>query len=146
MHLVRSFNGLIVIEERDLVSTHNQPACCSLKSAQNVQNLCSGFSYCLSILDTLYVWHGRGSKETERAEALEYAQGLASNGGNVIELSEGENDDDEMFWMILGDEEYAKADHWRWRRTSPSAVSRMWRVDASSSQKVIRFPLFKRFY
>lgn len=51
-------------------------------------------------------------------------------GSSVIELSEGEDDSDEMFWMILGDEEYAKADYWKWRRTASVQDPQAWRIDA----------------
>lgn len=91
--------------------------------------MCSGFSYCLTILDTLYVWHGCGSKQEERDAALQYAQGLAAKGSTVVELLEGESDDDEMFWMMLGDNEYAKAEYWKWRRTASNPNPCIWRVD-----------------
>lgn len=53
-----------------------------------------------------------------------------------MELSEGENDDDEMFWMILGSEDYAKADYWKWRPISPISDTRAWRVDTASTDGV----------
>jgi len=114
MHLVRSYRGAVFLDEHDL----------------DVKNLCSGFSYCLSILDTLYVWYGRGSTPQERLAALGYARSLAATGSSVIELTEGEDDNDEMFWMILGDRGYAKADYWKWRRTASVPDPRVWRIDA----------------
>lgn len=102
---------------------------------QTVTNLCSAFSYCLTILDTLYVWYGCGSTPAERKAALLYGQALG-NGASVVELTEGENDDDEMFWMILGSDEYAKAHYWRWRATAGQPESRIWRVDAKGKPPV----------
>jgi hypothetical protein len=81
-------------------------------------------------LDTVYVWHGKGSTPSERIAALAYAQNLAV-AGNITELFEGVNDDDEMFWMILGSDEYAKADHWRWRANTTAAEPKLWRYDES---------------
>lgn len=99
--------------------------------------MCSGFSYCLTILDTLYVWHGCGSRQQERDAALKYAQGLAAKGSTVFELIEDESDDDEMFWMILGDDEYAKADYWKWRRTAPEISPRLWRIDSNKGKDAV---------
>ncbi|KAF7967474.1 hypothetical protein HWV62_34123 [Athelia sp. TMB] len=117
MHSVRSTNGSTIIQEHEL----------------SVANLCSGFSYCLTILDTLYVWHGRGSRKEERDIALKYAQVLAGKGSNVVRLVEGESDDDEMFWMMLGEDDYAKADYWQWRKSSPDVDPRIWRVDSQNA-------------
>jgi hypothetical protein len=103
---------------------------------QHVKNLCSAFSYCVTLLDQLFIWHGRGSLDAERSAAMEYAHKLAGNPDNIVELKEGEGDKDEMFWMILGEDDYASADHWRWRRTAESFEPRIWRVDANSTQKV----------
>jgi hypothetical protein len=111
----------------------------SLTSSQNVRNLCSGFSYCLSILDTLYVWHGRGSLADERRAALAYAQNLAKTGTSIIELTDGENDDDEMFWMILGNDEYAKADYWQWRRDTAEVDPCIWKVNVEDPDKPVSF-------
>ncbi|KIY48590.1 hypothetical protein FISHEDRAFT_43148 [Fistulina hepatica ATCC 64428] len=120
MHLVRCHNDLIFIDELEL----------------DVKNMCSGFSYCFSLLGTQYVWHGCGSVRAERETALRYARALTSSvGEEVVELSEG-NDEDEMFWTILGDGAFAKADYWRWRPTIDPAErdARAWRVDASASE------------
>lgn len=69
----------------------------------------------------------------ERAAALQYAQDMAAKGTSVKELVEGENDeDDEMFWMVVGDSEsYAKADYWRWRRSVMPSEPRCWLVDVA---------------
>ncbi|KAJ6625514.1 hypothetical protein B0H10DRAFT_613833 [Mycena sp. CBHHK59/15] len=120
MHIVRSMDGVIYIDQVDI----------------DIKNLCSGFSYCISILDTLFVWHGCGSTPEERKAASEYGQTLTSNPDNVVVLTEGENDDDEMFWMVLGEEaEYAKADYWKWR-PSIGISPRIWSVDANRKDPI----------
>ncbi|KAJ7217929.1 hypothetical protein GGX14DRAFT_357559 [Mycena pura] len=114
MHVVRAIHGVIFIDQVDL----------------DVKSVCSGFSYCVSIFETLYVWHGRGSPAEEREAALHYARTLTSSPEEIVILIENENDDDEMFWMALGEEvEYAKAHYWRWR-PSISVSPRIWSVDA----------------
>ncbi|KAI0071645.1 hypothetical protein K474DRAFT_1668817 [Panus rudis PR-1116 ss-1] len=115
MHSIRALHGVIHIDEVDL----------------HIKNLCSAFSYCVSLLGTFYVWYGRGSIQSERKAALEYAQSMAPSADNVVELSEGKNDDDEMFWMILGDRDYAQADHWRWRSAAKTTDPRIWRIGGS---------------
>jgi hypothetical protein len=102
-------------------------------SLQNIRNLCSGYSYCVSILDQIYVWHGCGSTPKERNAARDYAQACAVKGTSITELREGDNDvDDEMFWMVLGDSgDYAKADYWRFRNASAPSDPRCWIVDVT---------------
>ena len=100
---------------------------------QNVKYLCSGFSYCISVLDTLWVWYGCGTTQTERDAAKRYSQSLAS-GKNVIEVEEGQ--EDEMFWMFLGDDGYARADYWKWKKQTAEmnekhADPRIWRIEAA---------------
>jgi hypothetical protein len=107
---------------------------------QSIKNLCSGYSYCLSILDTLYVWHGCGSREQERHASLEYAHELAAKGTNIVELAEGETDGDEMFWMMLGDEDYAKADYWKWRRAEDKLDPQIWRINTDNAETVSAIP------
>ncbi|KAG6819869.1 hypothetical protein H0H93_007803 [Arthromyces matolae] len=119
MHQVRSFRGVIFVDEKDL----------------NVNNLCSGYSYCISILDSVYVWHGRGSTTLERQVALEYACSLKTS---PTELTEDDGRDDEVFWMILGDDGYANADYWKWRRNSPYLDPRIWRISASPNHDSVR--------
>lgn len=109
-------------------------------TTQSIKNLCSGFSYCLTILDNIYVWHGRGSVNQERHAARAYAESLSQseNGANIVEYVEGENDDDEMFWMMLGDDDYARADYWRWRRQAMHSVEpRVWRVNAGDVKNLV---------
>lgn len=100
--------------------------------AQSIKNLCSAFSYCVTILDSVYVWCGRGSTSRERKAALQYAEAMAKNSALPIELYEGENDSDEMFWMILGDDGSANADYWRWRKTFVNTEPSIWKVDIRS--------------
>ncbi|KAI0645465.1 hypothetical protein C8Q79DRAFT_1001065 [Trametes meyenii] len=122
MHVVRSRHGLIFIDELDL----------------GIKNLCSGYSYCVSILETYYVWHGRGSTTAEQHAARKYAYGLASSPGNVLELPEDESYAEEMFWMILGEGEYAKADYWQWRASVSAVDPRAWVVNAQTGGEVVQ--------
>lgn len=96
---------------------------------QNIKNLCSAFSYCFTILGSIYIWHGRGSTTAERRAAMDYSKRLSNDIGSPTELVEGETDDDEMFWLILGDDDYAKADYWRWRADSTVTDPYVWKVN-----------------
>ncbi|KAH9040635.1 hypothetical protein EDB85DRAFT_1924378 [Lactarius pseudohatsudake] len=126
MHQVRWIQGNVLIDEHDL----------------HVSNLCSAFSYCLTLLGTSYVWHGKGSLPEERQAALEYAQSLATEGSSLVELIEQESDDNEFFWMMLGDAGYANADYWKWRPKLATNLPRIWRVDASSDPYLTNVPAF----
>lgn len=57
-----------------------------------------------------------------------------------MELVEEESDDNEMFWMMLGDADYARADYWKWRPDLAKALPRIWRVDPSSAPHVRNGP------
>lgn len=71
----------------------------------------------------------------ERHAAVRYARAL---GENVVELAHGVSaDDDDMFWMVLGEDEFAKADYWRWRSMSPRTDAMIWEVDASQGKKAV---------
>ncbi|THV02373.1 hypothetical protein K435DRAFT_351754 [Dendrothele bispora CBS 962.96] len=118
MHVIRSKNGIIHIDEVDLTA----------------KNLCSGFSYCLTILETIYVWHGVGSTGPEREAARRYGKSLSDN---VVEMIQGENDGDEMFWMVLGSEEYAQAHYWKWRPAAADIETRVWRVDVNRAKDAV---------
>lgn len=83
------------------------------------------------------MWHGRGAREEERDAALKYAHVLAAKGSTVVKLVEGESDDDEMFWMMLGEDDYAKADYWQWRRTWSEPDPRIWRLDAQNRKSPV---------
>ncbi|CDO74347.1 hypothetical protein BN946_scf184645.g3 [Trametes cinnabarina] len=127
MHVVRSLYNLIFVDELDL----------------GIRNLCSGHSYCISILDTYYVWHGRGSTIAEQQAALKYTQELASSPEHIVQLTEDESQADEMFWMILGEGDYAKADYWRWRPHATAVYPRLWIVDTKQEDDVVRsIPFF----
>jgi hypothetical protein len=96
---------------------------------QSVSNLCSAYSYCLSLLGAIYVWHGRGATEDERKVALTYGQSLTRASSGVVEFEEGK--EDEMFWMVLGDSGYANADHWKFKGQLDSLGARLHVVDCS---------------
>ncbi|KAF9565525.1 hypothetical protein CPC08DRAFT_815295 [Agrocybe pediades] len=121
MHLIRSLHGCIIIDEHDL----------------SMKNLCSAFSYCFTLLGSIYIWHGCGSTDNEREAALKYVQTFSPDPITPIVLVEGEDDEDEMFWMMLGNEEYAKADYWRWRRTTIDTDPKIWRVEADDGNHSI---------
>lgn len=78
----------------------------------------------------MYIWYGRGSTPRERQAALQYGQALTGS-APPIELFENGGDDDEMFWMILGDEEFANADYWKWRPSSSVTNPRIWRINSN---------------
>ena len=70
----------------------------------------------------------------ERTAALEYSKTLNPDGEKKMqEMEEGE--EDEMFWLFLGEDDYAKADYWKWKKDSNSVSAfgdpRIWRVDVS---------------
>jgi hypothetical protein len=70
--------------------------------------------------------------------ALKYAESLKTS-TPPDELEEGA-DDNELFWVILGTEEYANADHWRWRPSATLSSPRIWKIEVRSSGTVgIRF-------
>jgi hypothetical protein len=75
---------------------------------------------CLSILQMFYVWNGRGARPEEKKAAFDYAVSLCGDADSVVVLDEGENDEDEMFWAVLGDgdRDYAKASYWAWRASA----------------------------
>lgn len=104
-------------------------------------NLCSAYSYCLSVLGALYVWHGRGATEDERQVALTYGQSLATTPANVVEFEEGM--EDEMFWMVLGDGDYANADHWQFRGQLDRLGARLHVIDSSQTKSLVGvFPVY----
>ena len=84
--------------------------------------------------ETVYVWHGRGSSKQERQAALAYAKSLSSN---IVELHEDDGTEEEMFWIILGEGEYGKADYWRWKAAQPW-ITRLWMVDSGVHRNAVR--------
>ena len=138
MHLVRSLQGFVYIDELDLVCA--SPVLCDARfsnhrTVQGVQHLCSGYSYCVSILQTFYIWHGRGSVPAEQASARTYASSLAPSPDSVVEFTEEESEADPMFWAVLGEGDYARADYWRWR-SEPAMDPRVWVVDTAQRDVV----------
>lgn len=107
---------------------------------QHVKHLCSGYSYCISVLDTLWVWYGCGSVQPEREAVKRYSQHLGS-GKNIVEVEEGQ--EDEMFWMFLGDEGYARADYWKWKKQAPGVEKnndpRIWRISDGDEVSFLRY-------
>jgi len=85
-----------------------------------------------------YVWNGRGARPEEKKAAFDYAASICGDIDSVIVLDEGENDEDEMFWAVLGDgdREYAKASHWAWRTSANAHDPHLWKISASPSQQV----------
>lgn len=65
---------------------------------------------------------------------MEYSKKLTNDQGPPTELVEGETDDDEMFWMILGDDNYAKADYWRWRADSTVTDPYIWKMNPENPE------------
>lgn len=41
-----------------------------------------------------------------------------------------------MFWMILGDDSYAKAQYWKWKPEANSANPRVWKVEHGAKDNV----------
>jgi len=85
-----------------------------------------------------YVWNGRGARPEEKEAAVDYATSLCGDAGSVVVLDEGENDEDEMFWAVLGDgdTEYAKASYWTWRAGVDLGDPQLWKISASPNQRV----------
>jgi len=83
-----------------------------------------------------YVWNGRGARPGEKKAAFDYAASLCGDAGSVIVLDEGVNDEDEMFWAVLGDgdREYAKASHWASRASVDADDPQIWKISASPGQ------------
>ncbi|QRV93825.1 peptidyl-prolyl cis-trans isomerase, cyclophilin-type protein [Ceratobasidium sp. AG-Ba] len=79
----------------------------------HVSNLCSAYSYCITALDAVYAWHGRGSTPNERGQAATYAKVIAGPEKDIDEFDEG--NEDPMFFMLLGEEPWANADYWKYR-------------------------------
>ncbi|KAG8936879.1 hypothetical protein FRC02_010741 [Tulasnella sp. 418] len=119
MHCVRELHGCIFIEQVELER----------------RNLCSAYSYVASIIDTIYVFHGKGSTDVERGEAYLYAQSISSNdGANIVQFEEGS--EDLMFSMSLGDDDYASADFWRFRKNVLDTSTWLYKVDTGDNPKV----------
>lgn len=101
---------------------------------QERKNLCSAFAYVSTVLEAVYVFQGRGASRKEREQAVEYAKSLCAPDASPIEFEEDE--EDEMFSMVLGAEEHAKADFWRFRNAVDDCLVRLYRVHGPSQPKV----------
>lgn len=101
------------------------------------KNICSAFTYCLAILDALFIWHGKGSTAAERQAAGTYARSIAAQGVNPTEIEEGIGD--EMFWMMLDEGDYANADFWKFRGHGPIIPPRLWAITDGALQPVVPF-------
>lgn len=133
MHRILRVAESLFVDELDLVSCMDHDHESILTSPpQGIWNLCSAYSYCLCILGNTYVWHGRGSSEDERKVASTYAQSLTKTPSAIIELEEGA--EDEMFWMILGNDAYANASYWTFKDQLDRVGSRIFSINASRKQ------------
>ncbi|CAE6417133.1 unnamed protein product [Rhizoctonia solani] len=79
----------------------------------HASNLCSAYSYCITVLDAVYVWHGRGTTQPEREVAAAYGRMIAGPEKEIEEYDEGK--EDPMFFVLLGDDAWANADYWKYR-------------------------------
>lgn len=103
-----------------------------------MSNLCSAYSYCITALDAVYVWHGRGTTQTERESAATNARTIAGPEKDIEEFEEGK--EDPMFFMLLGEDPWANADYWKYRsQLAKTAVRpRMFIVDARDKKQPVR--------
>jgi hypothetical protein len=138
MHSVRSapYGSNVIITELDLVGIEPILFSCLVQKlttlVQHIRNLCSAYSYVISVMGVIYVWHGRGSRPNETSHATSYASLLSNDSTNIIELKEGQ--EDPMFWACLGDDAWASADYWNERNQHEGrASSSTWKVDFSGS-------------
>lgn len=120
MHRVHQIGDCMFVDEIDL----------------GVWNLCSAYSYCLSILGTIYIWHGRGSSEDEQKVALTFAATISQKSLPMIEFNEGS--EDSVFWMILGQAGYANAHHWKFRNHLDRLGARIYAIDSSKTRTPVQ--------
>ncbi|KAG8863336.1 hypothetical protein FRB96_008828 [Tulasnella sp. 330] len=120
MHCVRAVNDVVFIDQVE----------------PDRKNLCSAFSYVATLLDNVYIFHGKGATAPERSEATKYALSLLSDGASPIEFEEGA--EDEMFSMILGDDTHAMADFWKYRSVGGKRAADLFRIDAQADAPVQR--------
>ncbi|CAE6402398.1 unnamed protein product [Rhizoctonia solani] len=102
-----------------------------------VSNLCSAYSYCVTVLDAVYVWHGRGATQAEHEATAAYARTIAGPEKEIEEFDEGK--EDPMFFMLLGDHAWANADYWKYRAPLGKAAyrQRMFLVDARNKKQPV---------
>lgn len=103
-----------------------------------MSNLCSAYSYCITALDAVYAWHGRGATRIERESAAMYARTIAGPEKDIEEFNEGS--EDPMFFMLLGEDPWANADYWKYRSQLGKAAARprMFVVDARDKKQPVR--------
>ena len=70
---------------------------------------------------------------------MRYAQTLCleDEGKQVVEVEEG--NEDGMIWMFLGEDRYAKADYWKWRKNEKGVDPRVWKIDCTNKGSEVRF-------
>ena len=78
----------------------------------------------------------------ERNAARMYSRTL---GSNMTEISEGEEGQAGMFWMVLGEGDYANADYWRWRPGSKDAEASAWHVTSKNGIPQVILSVHLRF-
>jgi len=60
-----------------------------------------------------------------------------SDDGSIVELEEGS--EDEMFWAMLGDQPYARAEYWQWRRDlHPTHAPRLFRINGTKGKDAVK--------
>lgn len=87
-------------------------------------------------MNTIYVWHGRGALAAERSHALAYSALLAGDSLTVMQFDEG--NEDIVFWMCLGEDEWANASYWSERSAVEElqgSIRRVWRVQVGDIEK-----------
>ncbi|PWN19721.1 hypothetical protein BCV69DRAFT_283827 [Microstroma glucosiphilum] len=113
MWRVQEQDGVIFIDQVDL----------------STSNLCSAYSYLLSIVGNLFVWYGKGSTALEREIVSAHAREIFGPSSRISEQEEGA--EDKSFWNFLSKSEgYAQAWHFRHRNVLPelSAAPRLFHV------------------
>ncbi|CUA66742.1 Nascent polypeptide-associated complex subunit alpha, muscle-specific form [Rhizoctonia solani] len=103
----------------------------------HVSNLCSAYSYCVTALDAVYIWHGRGTTQLEREAAAAYGRLITGPEKEIEEFDEGK--EDPMFFMLLGDHAWANADYWKYRAPLGKVAyrPRMFLIDARNKKQPV---------
>jgi hypothetical protein len=117
MWRIQEQEGVIFIDQVDL----------------STRNLCSAYSYLLSIVGNVFVWHGKGSTALERETVSSHAREVFGSSVRVSEQDEGA--EDKSFWTFLDKSGgYASAWHLRYRNVLPdlSAAPRLFHVSGSA--------------
>jgi hypothetical protein len=90
------------------------------------------------MIGSVYVFHGRGSSEAERTQSRKYADSLVLPGVTPVVFEEDQ--EDEMFAMMLGEESHAMADFWKYRNLVDDCVADLYRIDGSA-KPIVRLSL-----